>query len=166
MEIGCRVVKKNMFITASSVLVMLAIGVLSYQYGARNAATQTHDKQKAEGENHLLEGVSEKEISNLGNKIARLQAKIDDLQQQSSDVEANIVGTADVNEDIEAMNARIDALPEQIETEVNLPADSPSAKVLARPKSPSGIPVSVLKDYEKETGVSSEEIEELMRRQE
>ena len=56
---------------------------------------------------------------------------------------------------------------ESLETdqkEVFLPPESSSAKVLAQPKSKSGISQSVLDGYQKETGVNPAEIEALMRR--
>lgn len=155
--------KKAILLALAGVVLMLLIAFGAYQAGSNSPK----DNQVTAEKDAVPEVISDKDVSDLGNRIARLQSKLDDVKKKSAEVQASIDATQQVSSNLEAMNARVDALPEKVEPkEVSLPPDSPSAKVLARPKTDSGIPVSVLEDYQKETGVSPEEIEELMRRQE
>jgi len=100
-------------------------------------------------------------ISNIKNRIetVKLNLDIDEKEQQLQSVE--------ISERLEALNNELaSATTNQVKTDVPIPPDSLDGKVINQPKSASGIPVSVLQNYQQETGVSPDEIEELMRRTE
>jgi len=100
-------------------------------------------------------------ISNIKNRIetVKLNLDIDEKEQQLQSVE--------ISERLEALNNELaGATTNQVKTDVPIPPDSLDGKVINQPKSASGIPVSVLQNYQQETGVSPDEIEELMRRTE
>ena len=88
--------------------------------------------------------IFEKEITDLNDSLVKLCSTPDVLQKQARQVDVNIAETMQVKTDIQVMNTRLATLDEDVKPRVSLPKDSPSAKVLVQPKSPSGIPLRVL----------------------
>lgn len=92
-----------------------------------------------------------------------LKARIADIKAEAQKLNIKVEAPqADIDQALQSVQEGIAALPPRIEPEVSLPADSPSARVLAQPKTPGGVSQPVANSFEHETGIPSAEIDTLM----
>ena len=99
-------------------------------------------------------------------QIESINSDISKLEDESQIISENLASIESPDESaLLELQAQIEALPETPDQQaVPLPPESSSAKSLALPRSESGIPQPVLENYQRETGISPEKIEELMKR--
>ncbi len=100
-------------------------------------------------------------IDEIKNRVAtaKLNLNVDKLDDQ--------VQSTEISDSLKELNDRIlESRTSPATTNVAFPPDSAAGKLQRQPMAESGVPVSVLRNYEKETGVSAEEVEALMRRTE
>jgi len=148
--------------------VLIAVLVTgAYLLGQRNAVQPVlapknlEEITKLDSEFNRQQAELNNRISDIQNRIAtvKLNLDLDEKEQALQSVE--------IAERLEALNNELaNVATNQVQTNVPIPPDSPDGKVLNQPKTASGIPVSVLQNYQQETGVSPDEIEALMRRTE
>ena len=100
----------------------------------------------------------EAEMKKLEAQIAELQLKADNIQKPQVEVDMETVGEVD----LAMLQGRIDAMP--------APEDLAGAQFLADPRAnepttPSGVSTQVLDNYQRDTGISPQEVEELMQKE-
>jgi len=133
-------------------LVISAFVVGAYLLGASNSSVPL---QVISNEPKNLE-----EIAKLDSEF--IQTMKLNLELDKSD---NQVQSTEISDRLEELNGRLlETKVSSASADVPFPLDSPAGKLRSQPRTESGIPVSVLRNYEKETGVSPGEVEELMRR--
>lgn len=146
-------------------------GVVGYQLGLSNGEDIGIDRGVAQEKERAAKDTKTKDellSGRLSEKInvdiSALKAKLNDLSVASKKTNADISGLniESTAARIEDTKARIEGLPKQIETQVILPPNSPSAKVLAAGKTPGGVSTPVARSFEQETGIPSTEIDSLM----
>jgi len=148
------------------------LGVTSYYFGQRSAHQQAESLADKTSKN--LEEVAQAELAfqssqkDLTNRLAEVKNKIKTVKQslelEEGELELESVEIAQKLTQLSTERAQLGVL--SLESDVPVPAGSPDGIILNQPKSPSGISLKVLENYEQDTGVSPQEIEELMRRTE
>ena len=99
-------------------------------------------------------------LNNIKNRVETIKVG---LNEQGIDTSVSAI---EIDDALNKLNSSLNTLESNNTIgSVPIPADSPSGRVQNQPRTPSGISVSVLENYERETGVSPQEIEELMRRE-
>ena len=162
---------KNWRLIAGGVFVLGAI-IIAYFAGVRTSTapveTSTSLEPRTLEEVSRLESQFDRQQVELTNRIADVQNKIKtakinlDIKEDEYDFDS-----PEIAERLAELDGRLVQMKaEGISSDVPFPPDSPAGKLQNQPRTASGIPVSVLQKYEQETGVSPEEIEELMRRTE
>ncbi len=159
---------KKIILFSSSLVLMFIVSYGSYQFGLSQSEkeTQVSLKEQAPGKEVSLEDALEQDMRRMEAKINAVNANLSQLVQQSEQLNKDLTAleTSD-GSTLAQVQAQIDALPRTPEQgAVYLPEESSSARVLAQPKSPSGIPNPVLENYQQETGMNPAEIEALMQR--
>ncbi len=125
------------------------------------SAIETRDTVGQDITNNKLE----MQAKEMERRLAEITRKIASLKKMS-------IGVKDMNTVAEESQNRLKGVKTNLallrekerNIEVPIPPESPSGKILNQPKSASGIPFAVLQNYQMETGVNPEEIEELMRK--
>lgn len=141
------------------------IGIKS---GHESAAKSGTDKPQNLEEVREIESKFDQQQVNITNRIADIQNKIEtvklnlDLDDTDSRLQSNEIADRLAELDEERFNTQTLG----VKSDVPIPADSPDGQLLNQPRTASGISRKVLQNYEQETGVSPQEIEELMRRTE
>ncbi len=156
---------------ASSLVILSAVGFGAYQFGVSQSQEDIQKLQKEKESAVKQQAVSpeialEQDMRKMEARIKSVNASLEQLAKKSEKINNDLSELESPDDTILAqVQAQVDALPRSPEQKaVPLPAESSSAKVLAQPKSPSGIPKPVLENYQKETGVNPAEIEALMQR--
>jgi len=150
-------------------LVISAFVVGAYLLGASNSSVPLQvisNEPKNLEEIAKLDSEFNRQQADLGNRLADVQNRIQtvklNLELDKSD---NQVQSTEISDRLEELNGRLlETKVSSASADVPFPLDSPAGKLRSQPRTESGIPVSVLRNYEKETGVSPGEVEELMRR--
>ena len=152
--------------------IMVAVALGAYFLGTQNANQESLDAHNGEPKN--LEEITKLE-SNFDRQQVELTNRVADVQNQIKTVKLNLglddedrqFESAEIVERLAELDAeRLKTQTTGITSDVPIPADSPDGKVLNQSRTASGMSQQVLQNYEKETGVSPDEIEELMRRTE
>jgi len=156
----------NIGITA---LVVTASIVGAYFLGTQNSSLpppEVSSEPKNLEEIAELDSEFSRQQLELSNRLADVQNRIQtvklnlDLDESDSQIESTEIANR-----LEDLNGRLlETTVGDTSADVPFPPDSPAGKLRNQPRTESGIPVSVLRNYEKETGVSPDEVEELMRR--
>lgn len=152
-----------------SVLVLVsAVGFGAYQLGVNqeSAKNQKQASIQKQAEPVSPEVALEQDMRKMEARIKAVNSNLEQLIKKSKKINNDLAELESPDDSILAeVQAQIDALPRTPDQKaVPLPPESSSAKVLAQPRSPSGIPQPVLDNYQKETGVNPAEIEALMQR--
>ena len=163
--------KKGVVLWVFSLAAVVTVGVATYKIGVNQnqdviETLEAEQKQNQEAQPLSLELALEQDVRIMEARLKSIQSNIANLKEQSTRVNQELAVRQYPDETVlEEVQANIATLPRSPDQKaVPLPAESSSARVLAQPKSPSGIPVPVLENYQKETGVNPAEIEALMRR--
>ena len=155
--------KKSVYIFLS----LLAISVIAYtvfQFGSKSVK---QEKVVVQQKPTLSpEQVVQQDMRKLEARLNMIKQKMDNLDKTSNKLGESLASLEDPEiAELNSVQAKIDTLPKSPDQKaVVLPPESSSAKVLAQPKTASGIPMHVVENYQKETGVNPAEIEALMRR--
>ncbi|MFT6098155.1 MAG: DNA-binding transcriptional MerR regulator [Arenicella sp.] len=153
---------------------MLVIAVLGLTAGAYFLGTSNSSlpHQEVSSEPKNLEEITELETefnrqqSELSNRLVDVQNRIQTVKMNLDVGESDTqVQSTEIADRLQELNGRLlAAKTSDTSADVPFPPDSPAGKLKRQPRTESGIPVSVLRNYEKETGVSPDEVEALMRR--
>jgi len=149
-------------------LVVMSLIIGAYFLGIRNSSLSHQEVSRAPKN---LEEVAELD-SEFNRQHLELDNHLADVKNRIQTVKLNLelgesdnqVTSTEISNRLEELNERIiGATVSDTSAGVPFPPDSPAGKLRNQPRTESGIPVSVLRNYEKETGVSPDEVEELMR---
>ena len=151
----------------ASVLV-LVVAVGGYQLGTRENKALIEDLQKNQAQSTPVsfEEALENDLRKMEAQIESINADLTKLDEDSQVISESLASIESPDDSaLLELQAQIDALPQTPDQQaVPLPPESSSAKALALPRTESGIPRSVLENYQNETGISPEQVEELMKR--
>ena len=160
---------------ASVIAVIGAVGYAAFEQGKHQGLAQGVEQGKQEAKQAFEEDntiitipkiASEPGLRQMEAKMKALNAKLAQLEIAGEKAKEGLKDIQEVDSSIiEAARVSVEALPRSpAQKAVPLPEGSASARVLAQPKTESGIPQKVVENYQKETGVNPAEIEALMRK--
>jgi DNA-binding transcriptional MerR regulator len=152
-----------------TVLAVLGLIAGSYFLGTNNSSLppqEVSSKPKNLEEITELDTEFNRQQRELSNRLVDVQNRIQTVKMNLDVDENNIqVQSTEIADRLQELNSRVLAAnTTDTSADVPFPPDSPAGKLRLQPRTESGIPVSVLRNYEKETGVSPDEVEALMRR--
>lgn len=150
------------------IVVALSAYMLGKSEGSAEVTTVKDANPKSLKEIARIESQFDQQQLDLTNRVAETQNQIKTVKLNLGLREAdNEIQSVEIRERLVELDERLaNSQTQYLGGSVPIPADSPSGKLMTQPRTASGIPTSVLQNYQQETGVSPSEIEELMRRTE
>ena len=149
-------------------VMLIAAGayLLGMQTADRATLNSNYGAPKNLEEIAKIESDFDRQQVELTNRVADVQNKIKTVKLNLGlDGEDRQFESTEIAERLVKLDAeRLKTQTAGITSDVPIPADSPDGKILNQTRTASGMSQQVLENYERETGVSPEEIEELMRR--
>ncbi len=115
-----------------------------------------------------LENDFDQQQLSLTNRLAEVKNEIETVKVNLNldELDAKLQSTEIADRLAELDEERLTTQTLGIASDVPIPADSPDGRVLNQPRTASGISQQALENYQQETGVSPQEIEDLLRRTE
>ena len=153
---------------AAAVVVGVAIG--SYFLGQRSGDSVEEGSATPMSLEEVVKAESDFQSNqrDLTNRLAEVQNRIKTVKQSLEFEEGEYeIESVEIKQRLSELNAeRLTLKASPVESGVPVPLDSPDGQVINQARSQSGISLKVLENYEQDTGVSPQEIEDLMHRTE
>lgn len=167
---GCKTAWLAVF---SVLLIGSAYYIGSTYYIGSQQAESGDERQVSAGPKNLqeiakLESEFDRQQIELSNRLADVQNRLKTVKLNLGlSAPDNALHSTEIADRLQQLDDRLLQMKTQgLNSSVPFPSDSPAGKLQNQPRSASGVPLSVLQNYEQETGVSADEIEALMRRTE